>query len=76
MPRYVVTTRRRPASGHAPRPALDVVSGRPGVSVVSDSNPNVVTIDTDAHTANSLKTELADSHFVEPEIRRDLAGSG
>jgi hypothetical protein len=76
MPRYVVTTRRRAASGHPARPALDVVSGRPGVSVVSDSNPNVVTIDTDAHTADRLKAELADSHFVEPEIRRDLAGPG
>jgi hypothetical protein len=73
MARYVVTNRRAPTpeSGRAAT-ALDVVSGHPAVTVVGASNPRVVTIETDAATAEQLKRDLADTHFVEPEIRRGL----
>jgi hypothetical protein len=73
LPRYVVTKHRRAVPGQADAPsALTAVSGRPGVTVVAASNPNVVTIDTDPDTAERIKSELAATHYAEPEVRRGL----
>ena len=71
--RYLVTTRRELIrQGGEPTTALAAVGSFPGVSVVAHADPNTVTIDTDAETAERLRNALSATHFVEPEIRRGL----
>jgi len=74
LPRYVVTTRRHLAdeTETAPASARDVVQGTPGVTVVTDSDPNTIVIDADKSTADQLTERIKDTHIVEPEIRRSL----
>jgi len=74
LPRYVVTTRRHLANETeaAVASARDVVQGTPGVTVVTDSDPNTVIIDADASIAHQLTERIKDTHIVEPEIRRSL----
>jgi hypothetical protein len=69
--RYLVTKRRNLPHGSAPS-ALDAVSHEADVKVVSSSNPDMVTIDTDDNTAARLRQKLESTHFVEPEVRRGL----
>jgi hypothetical protein len=73
MSRYVITTRRDVAGAGGTVPnALEAITNLPCVVVVAHSSPNVVTIDTDDRTAERLKRSLAETHLIEPEIRRGL----
>jgi hypothetical protein len=68
--KYLVST-RRDKRGEAPT-ALEAVAGDPDVTVVTSSDPNMVTIEADAAAAERLKEKLGATHFVEEEIRRGL----
>ena len=70
MARYIVSTKRE-LRGKVPTAAAAVASA-PGVTVLSDHNLDMVTIDADPATAADLQTELATTHYVEPEITRAL----
>ena len=70
MGRYFVTTRRS-ERGSAPT-AADAVADEPGVKVVNATDPHSVTIEATEDTAERLRNKLAETHFVEPEIRRSL----
>lgn len=70
MPRYLVTTRRA-KRGSVPS-AAEAVKTEPGVKLVDAEDPDLVTIEASAESADQLRTKLRDTHFVEPEIRRSL----
>ena len=70
MARYLVSTRR--ADRGSAQTACEAVAGEAGVTVVNSDDPHMVTIDASEETADRLRTKLAGTHFVEPEIRRSL----
>ena len=70
MARFVVTTKR--ALRGAVRSAVDAVGSKPGVTVLSCDDPDMVMIEASAETAQQLRNSLSDTHFVEPEVRRGL----
>lgn len=70
MPRYVVTTRR--GRRNVAMSALEVVTGEPGITAINATDPHMITIEASDEVANQLRTKLADSHFVEPEVHRSL----
>ncbi len=70
MARYLVTTRRA-LRGSVPA-ASDVVGAEPDVKVIHISDPNMVTIETTPQRAEQLQLKLKATHFVEPEVRREL----
>jgi hypothetical protein len=72
MPRYLVTTRRA-ERGKAPS-AREAVMAEPGIKLLSSNDPQMVTIEASEDDANRLQAKLKNTHFVEPEIRRGLAG--
>jgi len=51
---------------------LAAVSEEPDVKVVTASDPNMVTIETNDAAAGRLRRKLESTHYVEPEIRRGL----
>jgi hypothetical protein len=71
MPRYLVTTRR--SKRDSAKPAVDVVSAEPGVTLLNSTDPHMVTIEASEAEANRLQAKLHDTHYVEPEIRRGLS---
>ena len=72
MPRYLVTTRRELRTTGGASTALEAVQSVPGVTVLSSGDPHMVTIEASDQTADSLRRKLANTHFVEPQIRREL----
>jgi hypothetical protein len=72
VPRYLLTTKREARVGAATPTALDVASSEPGVSVVQSSDPHMVIIDASAESAERLRQKFGATHFVEPEIRRNV----
>lgn len=71
MPRYVVASRRdAPARDARVALARDAVCAEPGVQVLADSNPHVVTIEAPEDVAEHLALKLATTHHVEPEGQR------
>ena len=70
MPRFLVTTRRE-LLGEAPS-ARAVVTSDPSVKIVQIHSADMVTIDATDAAADELKQKVAATHYVEPEIRRDL----
>ena len=72
MPRYLVTTRRELRATDGASTALEAVRSVPGVTVLSSGDPHMVTIEASDQTADGLRQKLANTHFVEPEIRRQL----
>ena len=72
MPRFVVATRREVNADDQVQSAHEIVSSEPGVTVLSSSDPHVVTIETSQETADKLRDKLVKTHFVEPEVKRGL----
>jgi hypothetical protein len=73
MAEYIVTTRRDLIrKGDDPPTALSAVSSFPGVKVAGYVDPNTVTIDTDAETAQKLGSALSETHYVEPVVHREI----
>jgi hypothetical protein len=70
MARYLVTTRRTERDSAVS--ARDAATAEPGVQLVSSNDPHMVTIEASEDAASRLRTKLKDTHFVEPEIRREL----
>lgn len=70
MPHYLVTTRRaeRASSLTAREAALSV----PGITMLNDTDPHMVTIEATEEAAEKLRDKFKDTHFVEPEMRRSL----
>jgi len=52
--------------------ALVAVEDEPGVEIINGRNPHMVTIDATEDRAASLAGKLAETHIVEPEVRRSL----
>lgn len=70
MPRYIVTT-RRDQRGKAIS-ASDAVKAEPGITLVNESNSDMVTIEAPEKVAEQLQAKLRDTCYVEPEIHRSL----
>ena len=70
MPRYLVTTRR--ANRDSAMSARDAVTGESGIKLVSSNDPHMVTIEASEDAASRLQAKYKDTHFVEPEMRREL----
>ncbi len=70
MPRYLVTTRR--AKRGTSLSAREAVLTAPGITVMNDSDPHMVTIEATEEAAEQLRAKLKDTHFVEPEVRRSV----
>lgn len=70
MPRYLVMNRRNVAGPAVA--AREAVASEPGITVVSDENPNSVTIEASEEAANQLRAKLRNTHYVEAEVRRSL----
>jgi len=70
MPRYLVATRR--AVRDSAISAREAVEAEAGIKLVNGDDPHMVTIEADEDSANQLQERLKDTHFVEPEIRREL----
>jgi hypothetical protein len=70
MARYLVTTRR--ADRNSAKSALDAVANEPGITLINDTDPHMVTIEASHSAATQLREKLHDTHFVEPEIRRSM----
>ena len=52
--------------------ALAAVEHEQGVEIISAMNPHMVTIDAAEDRAASIAGKLAETHIVEPEVRRGL----
>jgi hypothetical protein len=70
MPRYIVAKRR--TAPDSALTALAAVQDEPGVEIISGNDPHLVTIDASPERAASLAGKLAQTHIVEPEVRRGL----
>jgi hypothetical protein len=70
MPRYLVTTLRSERGSAVP--ARDAVAAEPGVDVLEEHDPDMVTIEASERAARDLQAKLKDTHCVEPEFRRGL----
>lgn len=70
MPRYLVMNRRS-ADTHAVS-ARDAVAGQPGISIVTDANPELITIEASDDAATRLRQRIGRTHHVELEVRRGL----
>jgi bisphosphoglycerate-independent phosphoglycerate mutase (AlkP superfamily) len=72
MPRYLVTTHRDLRQASGTQSALEEVQNEPDLTVVNSANPDMVTIEASKETAEALERRLSKTHFVEPEVRRQL----
>ena len=69
--RFLVTTKRSLRDEGAPT-ALSMVADEPDLTVVSASDPNMITIEANDAVADRLRRKLEATHYVEAEVRRGL----
>ena len=70
MPRFLVSTKRALRST-APS-AAEAVRSSPGITVVDERDPHMITIEAEEDAAAKLREELEDTHYVEPVTKRKL----
>ncbi len=72
MARYLVATRRGLRGSDDVPTALDAVRTEPGIRIVAETDPQMVTIEASATDADRLRAKLSKTHFVEAEVHRSL----
>ncbi len=72
MARYLVATRPDLRGSDDVPTALEAVRTEPGIRIVAETDPHMVTIEASAADADRLRAKLAKTHFVEAEVRRGL----
>jgi hypothetical protein len=70
MARFLVRTRRDQRANA--KPAYDAVKDFVGVEVTQIHSPEMVTIDANEDVVTKLRSAIASTYHIEPEIRRGL----